>query len=315
MTKKKKCKVCKKTFVGNIDKIYCGKDCKLYAKRKRKQKKKRNEKSVEERRKETNRKYYLKNKYLLTKKYGKEQKIKNRKEKEKEYSEEWTKKHKIKKIEYRRRTKRKEKGWFEDYKKTLKCEICGYNNCPEALDFHHKNGENKEFNITKGFYKFGKEKILEEIEKCVVLCSNCHRELHYRERQEGYRKRRQEYLKIIKEEEKPLSLFYYKIAEKEFETDWFKELKKKAKYNLDKFGANQFIKRDNGIKEKIDMKMILSKKVGIPQGSIKKCIQIYNRGTEEQKKRAREGIDTINKIYKELKPIRNSKNVRVKYKD
>lgn len=58
------------------------------------------------------------------------------------------------------------------------CYICGYNKCPEALDFHHKD-DNKESGIAdlrKQGYAVAK--IQEEIEKCIVICANCHRELH-----------------------------------------------------------------------------------------------------------------------------------------
>jgi hypothetical protein len=62
-----------------------------------------------------------------------------------------------------------------------KCIICGYDKCIDALDFHHKG--DKSFNIARGFStKLNSEKMLEEIRKCDLLCSNCHRELHSKER-------------------------------------------------------------------------------------------------------------------------------------
>lgn len=59
------------------------------------------------------------------------------------------------------------------------CSICGYNKCLSALEFHHTNGD-KEFNLNKGFKSYSWEKIEEEIKKCILICSNCHRELHER---------------------------------------------------------------------------------------------------------------------------------------
>lgn len=59
------------------------------------------------------------------------------------------------------------------------CVICGYNKCRDALDLHHINPEEKEFNIgdlRKKSLKWAK--IEAELRKCTVLCSNCHRELH-----------------------------------------------------------------------------------------------------------------------------------------
>lgn len=60
-----------------------------------------------------------------------------------------------------------------------KCEICAYNKCIAAFDFHHTNPTQKEFNISKvRFTKFD-ERIKIELDKCLLVCSNCHRELHF----------------------------------------------------------------------------------------------------------------------------------------
>ncbi len=59
------------------------------------------------------------------------------------------------------------------------CESCGYNKDITALEFHHKNPVQKEINPAKLYHKpwdFAKE----ELDKCSVLCSNCHREEHHR---------------------------------------------------------------------------------------------------------------------------------------
>lgn len=64
------------------------------------------------------------------------------------------------------------------------CEICGYNKCLDALEFHHKDPSKKDFQIccTGGCPSF--ERLLEEAKKCQLLCANCHREEHWRLRQE-----------------------------------------------------------------------------------------------------------------------------------
>ncbi len=308
MDYKLKCKICKKTFYGDKKRLYCSKDCELAAKRKRRKKEKINSKTEQERRREYNKKYYLKSRHLMTKKYQREQE--NKKRKEKEYGDQWIKDNQIKRAEYRKRSRIRKRGWFDDYKKTLKCEVCGYDKCPEALDFHHKDGKKKEMNISQSLNRKGKEEILKELEKCIVLCANCHREFHYNEKMEEYNRRQKEYLKVLEEDKKKREIFsnYYKIVEVEFESEWIEELKKQAKHNLIVFGGNQYIKRDNGIKKRINIKIEISKKTGVPEGAVKRSIQIYNRGTEDQKRRAREGIDSINKIYRELEPIRYSKN-------
>ena len=59
-----------------------------------------------------------------------------------------------------------------------KCEICGYNKCVEALEFHHLDPNEKEFGISKTGNTYSWEKIKNEIDKCSLLCANCHREVH-----------------------------------------------------------------------------------------------------------------------------------------
>lgn len=57
-----------------------------------------------------------------------------------------------------------------------KCSKCGYSKCLAALDFHHINPSTKDKNYTNGRMSF--EKLRPELDKCVLLCSNCHREVH-----------------------------------------------------------------------------------------------------------------------------------------
>lgn len=63
------------------------------------------------------------------------------------------------------------------------CSICGYNRCIAALEFHHMDPESKKFNIgnitRRPFTPENVIELLEEIDKCVILCANCHREFHY----------------------------------------------------------------------------------------------------------------------------------------
>ena len=61
-----------------------------------------------------------------------------------------------------------------------KCELCGYKKCIWALDFHHKNPKEKDFSIAQNS-TFKWEKIKLELDKCIMICSNCHREKHYEE--------------------------------------------------------------------------------------------------------------------------------------
>ena len=58
-----------------------------------------------------------------------------------------------------------------------KCNNCGYNKCLSALDFHHSKN-NKEGNVASFLKNNSRQKLLKEVEKCILLCANCHRELH-----------------------------------------------------------------------------------------------------------------------------------------
>jgi hypothetical protein len=59
-----------------------------------------------------------------------------------------------------------------------KCMICGYEKCQRALSFHHLDPSKKEFDLpSKGLTRSWK-RIEEEIKKCVLVCANCHMEIH-----------------------------------------------------------------------------------------------------------------------------------------
>ena len=59
-----------------------------------------------------------------------------------------------------------------------RCQLCGYNRCPEALEFHHLETSGKDFGISDKGYTRSWKKIKEELDKCILLCANCHREVH-----------------------------------------------------------------------------------------------------------------------------------------
>ena len=62
-----------------------------------------------------------------------------------------------------------------------KCSACGYDKCIGALEFHHLDPSKKDFTINSGI-NLNSQKVLNEVKKCIILCSNCHRELHQSER-------------------------------------------------------------------------------------------------------------------------------------
>lgn len=58
-----------------------------------------------------------------------------------------------------------------------KCQICGYNTCSQALEFHHLIPEEKEYTVAKKTYTKWEDLVL-ELQKCILVCANCHREIH-----------------------------------------------------------------------------------------------------------------------------------------
>ena len=57
-----------------------------------------------------------------------------------------------------------------------KCEICGYNKNISALEFHHLDPNEKDFTISGT--KCGWNDLQKELDKCIMICANCHREIH-----------------------------------------------------------------------------------------------------------------------------------------
>jgi hypothetical protein len=86
------------------------------------------------------------------------------------------------KYKERNRIKKKKKydqiaSLVNKYKLERGCAHCGYKDEPVALDFHHENREDKIINVSSHWKTSWKqyEKMKEEMKKCIVLCSNCHR--------------------------------------------------------------------------------------------------------------------------------------------
>jgi hypothetical protein len=58
------------------------------------------------------------------------------------------------------------------------CIKCGYNKYNGALEFHHLDPSKKDFTIAHLNLHAFNEKIKKELDKCILVCSNCHREIH-----------------------------------------------------------------------------------------------------------------------------------------
>ena len=69
------------------------------------------------------------------------------------------------------------------------CENCGYDKCFASIDFHHIDPAKKKFaigNWTNGRYAYTKKNrqlVSQEMNKCNILCANCHREFHHKEKE------------------------------------------------------------------------------------------------------------------------------------
>lgn len=57
------------------------------------------------------------------------------------------------------------------------CQLCGYNKCITALEFHHLNPHEKDFNISR-YTNLKWDSVVSEVDKCIMVCANCHREIH-----------------------------------------------------------------------------------------------------------------------------------------
>ncbi len=104
------------------------------------------------------------------------------KQKCKEYHKRWYQRHKEQVIARRKKRQLEIQYWFMRYKSTLACTDCGISH-PAILQFHHRNRDDKSFNISDVVRKANSIKqITNEIQKCDVVCVNCHAKRHWRER-------------------------------------------------------------------------------------------------------------------------------------
>lgn len=74
---------------------------------------------------------------------------------------------------------RNRQQWI-DFKRTLKCTFCGEDH-PATLDFHHTDPTKKDREVSYYVKNYQYSRAMQEVEKCMVLCSNCHRKVHFGE--------------------------------------------------------------------------------------------------------------------------------------
>jgi Zn finger protein HypA/HybF involved in hydrogenase expression len=85
----------------------------------------------------------------------------------------------------------KTRAFIKEYKNSCSCKKCSESR-NYVLDFHHLDPLQKDFNLGDAV-KYSLKKIENELEKCIVLCRNCHSEFHYFEKENGMKI--EEYLK------------------------------------------------------------------------------------------------------------------------
>jgi hypothetical protein len=99
----------------------------------------------------------------------------------KEHSRKHYLKYKDRIIAANKRNRAVHKKTWDKFKTTLSCAQCGFSHSA-ALDFHHENPSEKEYNIHKLIGNGRFAQAYEEIKKCIVLCANCHRIHHWQEK-------------------------------------------------------------------------------------------------------------------------------------
>ena len=83
-----------------------------------------------------------------------------------------------------RENKRKQKQVWDAYKSAMSCSHCGASHPSGAiLDFHHVDRTNKQ-NVSSLIKNSRFAAAMEEVKKCIPLCANCHRILHWKEAME-----------------------------------------------------------------------------------------------------------------------------------
>lgn len=147
-------------------------------------------------------------------------------------------------------SRRKIKARAVEYKGG-KCEACGYSKCIAALEFHHQDPTQKDLQVSgAGNYRKW-EVIRPEVDKCLLLCANCHREEHDRLHKLGQSAKK-------KLHEEVLAVRAANVAER-------KALKERAIKNREKWPADEEMERLVWEAPVTD----LAKRIGVTSSSVK----------------------------------------------
>jgi hypothetical protein len=97
-----------------------------------------------------------------------------------EYMREWRKNPENVKMESKIKSNSRDKRKKEAIDlKGGKCEVCGYSKNMAALEFHHINGKDIPWTKERSFLRWRHDKFIAELAKCILICANCHREIHH----------------------------------------------------------------------------------------------------------------------------------------
>lgn len=166
-----------------------------------------------------------------------------------------------------------------------KCSFCGYNKCIASLDFHHTDPKEKGFPLNK-MYRHSKEEIIKELDKCILLCANCHRELHAQDYSIF-----QNYRNYVKTKEDIITEHKEKIKQKEKDIkNQILDINKNIDTDIDKksFLNSRYYKRTTKrpeTYEKFKQEMdelnwnycAMGRKYGVSDNAIRKWEKIYQK--------------------------------------
>jgi len=102
-------------------------------------------------------------------------------EEHKRRKNEWYEKNKSLTVQRSREARERRKEWYNSIMDSKSCVKCGESD-NACLDWHHTDPTQKDGSVSRLLSRRSKQTILEEIDKCICLCANCHRKLHYYEK-------------------------------------------------------------------------------------------------------------------------------------
>lgn len=107
------------------------------------------------------------------------------KEESRQHTNDWRKENPEKEAMTQKKSRRKSRIIMHELK-INGCAICGYDKCDSSLDFHHSNPEDKKFLCGVNDMMRHSKNYINEVNKCILLCRNCHGEITELERASNF---------------------------------------------------------------------------------------------------------------------------------